>query len=213
VAPPKVQSPVVDLLADVAEPAADRPLRADAQRNRDRLIATASKAFSHEGVDSSLEAIARAAGVGIGTLYRHFPNREALIEVVYRREVEMLSQAADELSATLPPDAALAEWMQRFVDYIAAKRGMSDGLKLLFESNSPLFAETAGLIPRALQVLVERAVAAGSIRADADSGDVLQALSSIYSASERPEWRERSRRLIRLLMDGLRYGAPRPVAS
>jgi AcrR family transcriptional regulator len=191
---------------------AARPLRADAKRNRERLIAAAARAFSHAGVDSSLEAIAREAGVGIGTLYRHFPTREALIEAVYRREVEALCAAAGALARTRTPDAALAEWMQRFVDYIATKRGMRDSLKLLIESKSPLFAETSGRIPLALKGLIESAIEAGAIRADIDSADVLHALSSIYSTSDGPDWQDRSRRLVRLLMDGLRYGAPGPSA-
>ncbi|WGF88565.1 TetR/AcrR family transcriptional regulator [Marinivivus vitaminiproducens] len=186
-----------------------RALRSDAQRNRDRLVESAAALFSAEGVDTSLEAIARRAGVGIGTLYRHFPTREALIEVVYRREVEALRDAADELTRMQEPDEALAQWMQRFVDYIAAKRGMGESLKILFESKSPLFAETSGIIPTTLKTLVSRAVEAGKIRADADSVDVLHALSSIYAAAAGPDWRERSRRLVRLLMDGLRYGAER----
>nr|WP_205648443.1 TetR/AcrR family transcriptional regulator [Acuticoccus kandeliae] len=188
----------------------DRPLRADAKRNRDRLLNVAARAFATDGVDTSLEGIAREAGVGIGTLYRHFPTREALIEAVYRRELEALVSAAETLSATRSPDEALAGWMQRFVDYIATKRGMKDSLKLLIESNSPLFAEVSGLIPRTLTDLLDKAVAAGSVRADVDSADVLHALSSIYSASDGPDWTERSRRLVRLLMDGLRYGAPNP---
>jgi AcrR family transcriptional regulator len=183
-------------------------LRSDARRNRDRLVETATRVFASQGVDSSLESIARQAGVGIGTLYRHFPSREALIEVVYRREVAAMRDAAVELLREHRPDEALSLWMQRFVDYIAAKRGMHESLKILYESDSPLFAETSGVIPLALKTLVERAVAAGAIRQDADSADVLHALSSIYSASEGPEWRDRSRRLVRLLMDGLRYGAP-----
>ena len=147
-------------------------------------------------------------------LYRHFPTREALIEAVYRREVEGFVAAAETLARTEAPDAALAEWMRRYVGYIATKRGMRDSLKLLLDSNSPLFAETSGRVPLALKGLMERAVAAGAIRADADSADVLHALSSIYSTSDRPDWRERSQRLVNLLMDGLRYGAaPAPTAS
>ncbi|MEX6508486.1 TetR/AcrR family transcriptional regulator [Jiella sp. M17.18] len=190
--------------------ASPRPLRADARRNRDKLTAAAAKAFARSGVDASLEAIAREAGVGTGTLYRHFPTREALIEAVYRREVEGLVAAADDLLRQETPDAALAEWMQRYVDYIATKRGMRDSLKLLLESNSPLFAETHGLVPRTFRRLMEQAVQSGTIRPDADSADVLHALSSIYSATDGPDWHERSRRLVALIMDGLRYGAPRP---
>jgi AcrR family transcriptional regulator len=189
-----------------------KPLRADARRNRDRLMEAAAHAFARYGVDASLEAIAREAGVGPGTLYRHFPTREALIEAVYRREVEALVAAAKELARTKEPDAALAEWMQRFVGYIATKRGMRDSLRLLLESNSPLFAETSGLVPLTLRELVEKATQAGTIRPDADSADVLHALSSIYSAKDGPDWRDRSQRLVNLIMDGLRYGAPRPSA-
>ncbi|WP_102961426.1 TetR/AcrR family transcriptional regulator [Mangrovicella endophytica] len=187
---------------------AGKPLRADARRNRDKLLAIAARAFAEAGVNTSLEAIAREAGLGIGTLYRHFPTREALIEATYRREVEALVEAAATLSRERSAEAALAEWMQRFVDYIATKRGMRDSLRLLSESKSPLFAQTSGLVPRALTGLIERAAAEGAIRTDADSADVMHALSSIYSASDGPDWRERSRRLVRLLMDGLRYGAP-----
>ena len=197
--------------AGTSNTSAQRPLRADARRNRNRLVAVAAEAFSHGGVDASLEAVARDAGVGIGTLYRHFPTREALIEAVYRREVEALIAAAEALAREKAPADALSQWMQRYVDYIAAKRGMRDSLRLLIESNSPLFAEASGRVPLALKGLIERAVASGAIRQDADSADVLHALSSIYSASDGPEWRQRSQRLVNLLMDGLRYGASKPA--
>lgn len=194
---------------DAQKGASEKPLRSDARRNRDRLIETAAQAFSHSGVDTSLEAIAREAGVGAGTLYRHFPTREVLIEAVYRHEVEGLVSAADELSRTREPDEALAEWMQRFVGYMATKRGMRDSLRLLLESNSPLFAQTSGAVPLAFKSLMEKAARAGSIRTDANSADVLHALSSIYSASDGADWQDRSKRLVGLIMDGLRYGAPR----
>ncbi len=190
-------------------PIADKPLRADARRNRDRLIEVAAKAFASTGVDASLEAIAREAGVGAGTLYRHFPTREVLIEAVYRHEVEGLVAAADELARTREPNEALAEWMQRFVGYMATKRGMRDSLRLLLESNSPLFAQTSGVVPLAFKSLMDKAVQAGTIRPDVNSADVLHALSSIYSASDGPDWQDRSRRLVSLIMDGLRYGASR----
>ena len=186
---------------------AERNLRADAQRNRDKLIEVAGLAFAEHGIDTSLEEIAERAEVGIGTLYRHFPTREHLVEVVYRREVEALCRAAEDLLKKHPPDVALAEWMQRFVDYIAAKRGMANSLKLLLASNSEFFAEASGRIPAALQHLVDAAIAQGSIRADIESSDLLQALSGIYGAPQTPDWRERSRRLVALLMDGLRWGA------
>lgn len=192
-------------------PPPEKSLRADAQRNRDKLIEVAGLAFAEHGIDTSLEEIAERAEVGIGTLYRHFPTREHLVEVIYRREVEALCRAAEDLLKKHPPDVALAEWMQRFVDYIAAKRGMANSLKLLLASNSEFFAEASGKIPAALQRLVDAAIAQGSIRADIESSDLLQALSGIYGAPQTPDWRERSRRLVALLMDGLRWGAAKGV--
>jgi AcrR family transcriptional regulator len=182
-------------------------LRADAQRNRDRLVEAASHAFAEHGIDTSLEEIAERAGVGIGTLYRHFPTREHLVEVVYGHEVRALCQAADDLAKKHPPGVALAQWLQRFVDYMAAKRGMADSLKLLLASNSEFFAEASGKIPAALQRLIDAAIADGAIRADIDSSDVMHALSGIYGGPQTPDWRDRSKRLAALVMDGLRWGA------
>ncbi|MFB9949511.1 TetR/AcrR family transcriptional regulator [Rhizobium puerariae] len=179
-------------------------LRADARRNRDKLIEVAAAAFAEKGVETSLEDIARRAGVGIGTLYRHFPTREHLVEVVYRRELESLAAAATELASRHPPDVALEEWTRRFVGYIATKRGMANSLRILMTSNSSLFAEGSGLIRGALEGLLKTAGEKGYIRTDIETTDLLHALSSIYSIPESPEWRERSHRLIGLLMDGLR---------
>jgi AcrR family transcriptional regulator len=201
-----------DPLAETREkPTAASPKRprADAQRNRERLAEVAALEFAEHGIETSLEEIARKAGVGIGTLYRHFPSREHLVEVVYRREVEALSGAADELAARHPPDVALSEWMQRFVDYIAAKRGMANSLKLLSASNSELFSSSWGMISQALRRLLDAARAEGLIREDIDVSDVFHALSGIYAAPASPDWRDRSRRLVSLLMDGLRAGARR----
>ncbi|MBZ9854206.1 TetR/AcrR family transcriptional regulator [Mesorhizobium sp. CA13] len=184
-----------------------KPLRADAQRNRDRLVEVAASVFAERGIDASLEEIARRAGVGIGTLYRHFPTREHLVEVVYRREVEGLCAAAGELAAKHPSDVALEEWMRRFVDYIATKRGLATSLRILLTANANLYSDTSGRVSAALRQLVEAAVADGTIRGDVDASDVLHALGGIYSAPDTPDWRDRSRRLVRLLMDGLRFGA------
>jgi len=186
---------------DAAKPT---KLRADAQRNREKLLETAAIAFSDRGVEASLEDIARQAGVGIGTLYRHFPTREHLVEAVYRRELVGLAEAARELAAALPGDTALEEWMRRFVGYIATKRGMANSLKLLMTSNSALFAEGSGMIRDAVSLLMNKARDEDLIRDDIGETDLLHAISSIYSMPDTPEWRERAHRLIGLLMDGLR---------
>ena len=205
----KLSSERADRVEKPARSEAPKRLRVDARRNRDKLIETAAAAFAEHGVDASLEDIARRAGVGIGTLYRHFPTREHLVEVVYRREVEGLCAAADELARQHPPDIALEQWMQRFVDYIATKRGLAKSLRILLTTNSTLFSDMSGRVTLALRRLVEAGVANGSIRGDIDSADVLQALSGIYSAPDTKDWRDRSRRLVSLLMDGLRWGASR----
>jgi AcrR family transcriptional regulator len=179
-------------------------LRADAQRNRVKLIEIAAEAFAERGANASLEEIARQAGVGIGTLYRHFPTREHLVEVVYRRELELLATAAAELMAEKAPDIALEEWMHRFVSYMAAKRGMASSLKLLFTSNATLFTEGSTLMNATFDKLLRAAVEAGTIKADIETSDVLYTLFGIYSISDTPDWRERAHRIVRLIMDGLR---------
>ncbi|MGX8008293.1 TetR/AcrR family transcriptional regulator [Mesorhizobium sp. ORM8.1] len=189
------------------EASAPKQLRVDAQRNRDKLVEVAAQTFAADGVDASLEEIAKRAGVGIGTLYRHFPTREHLVEVVYRREVEGLCHAAEELAREHPADVALELWMQRFVDYIATKRGLATSLRLLLTTNSTLFSDTSGRVSGAMRNLIDAAAASGKIRADVDASDVMHALGGIYSAPNTPDWRDRSGRLVKLLMDGLRFGA------
>jgi AcrR family transcriptional regulator len=182
-------------------------LRADARRNRDKLIEIAAQAFAEKGVETSLEDIARKAGVGIGTLYRHFPTREHLVEVVYRRELQNLAEAAEELSRTQPADIALEQWMLRFVNYMATKRGMAGSLKIIASSNSAMFAEGFGRIREALDSLLTAAVDQNLIRKDIGQADLMHAMSSIYSIPDTPEWRDSANRLIGLLMDGLRVKA------
>src|SRR5579863_9911376 len=130
-----------------SEPAGElaaRPLRADARRNRDRLLAVAVRAFSQDGPDVTLDAIAKDAGVGIGTLYRHFPTREALVEAAYRNELARLCDAAPDLLRTLPPDPALRLWMNRFVDYMSTKRDMADALNAVIASGGNPYSESRG---------------------------------------------------------------------
>ncbi|MCQ8780581.1 TetR/AcrR family transcriptional regulator [Mangrovibrevibacter kandeliae] len=201
-----------DLAAEAGTQRRERPLRADARRNRDRLIAVAGTAFAEHGVGTSLEDIARRADVGIGTLYRHFPTRERLVEVVYAREVKALSDAADGFLSDRAPVAALEAWLLRLLDYAAAKRGMMDSLHLIASANPKFFSEFSGFMTDSLDKLMQAAIAEGSIRSDLDSADVLQAISGIFKAPDTPDWRERSRRLVSLVMGGLRWGAPAPSA-
>ncbi len=184
-----------------------RPQRADAQRNRDKLLTVAVTAFTDLGVDVPLETIAARAGVGVGTLYRHFANRNALIEAAYRHEVERLCEAAPELLATHDPADALQEWMERFAQYAATKRGMGDALRSAVASDSPLFGHTRTRIVAALRVLLEAGAADGSLRGDADPEDVMRAMGAVWNIASGPEWQDQVRRLLSLLVDGLRYGA------
>jgi AcrR family transcriptional regulator len=177
-------------------------LRADAARNRQKLIEAAGDAFADSGTDVSLEAVAKRAGVGIGTLYRHFPTRDALVEAVYRNEVAQLSAAASELLAEHPADRALAEWMKRFAAYMAAKRGMADALQSVVASNSELFAETRSQMVAAVEQLLEAGIEAGKVRPDANADDVLRAMSAVKMIDDH----EQAARVLALLVDGLRYG-------
>jgi AcrR family transcriptional regulator len=182
----------------------DRPLRADAQRNRDRLLEVAVGAFSKDGPDVSLDSIAKAAGVGIGTLYRHFPTREALVEAAYRNELARVC-VADELLATLPPDAAMRTWMDRFVDYMTTKRGMADALRAVIASGGDPFAHSRDRMVAAIRALLDAGAAADALRSDVEPVDVLMSLSGISLAAGEPAQREQAGRLLDLLMDGLRY--------
>ena len=182
-----------------------RPMRADARRNRERLIEVATEAFDRDGADASLEEIARQAGVGIGTLYRHFPSREALMEAIFRRNVDQLTDGAVQLLDTLPPDEALAEFMQQFVAYVASKKGLAAHLKTVISADSELFQYTHSKMNAAIRDLVDAAAASGQIRADVDGTDVLRALSGVCLANDSPGWQEQASRISRLLMDGLRY--------
>ena len=140
-----------------------RPLRADAQRNHDRLLDTAVRAFSRDGPDVTLEAIAKEAGVGIGTLYRRFPTREALVEAAYRNELARLCDAVADLLHSVPPDEATRAWMDRFVDYMTTKRGMADALRALIASGGDPFAQSLDRLTSAITTLLRAGAEAGKI--------------------------------------------------
>ena len=186
-----------------------RKPRADGRRNRERLVETAKAAFAELGVDVSLDEIARRTGVGIGTLYRHFPTREAIVAAVYRREVEQLAGAAERLLGSLSPGAALHEWMRLFVGYIATKKLIASALSSIVASTTELYASSGAKITGAMSLLVERAAANGDIRPDADPTDLLRALVGFTYGNTSPGWEASARRLIDILMDGLQ--APRSV--
>jgi AcrR family transcriptional regulator len=183
-----------------------RPMRADARRNREALLRAAAELFAEEGTDVSLEAVAARAGVGIGTLYRNFPNRDSLVEAAYRTEVAHLCDAASELLESNPPDVALAEWMDRFVTYAAAKRGMAGALKAV-NAKTDLYSQTRTQITGAIGGLLEAGVEAGSLRSDVEPEDVLRAMGCIWNLGDGEGWRTQAETLIRIIVDGLRHGA------
>ena len=185
-------------------PHAIRKPRADARRNRESLLEAAKAAFAEVGAEASLEEIARRAGVGIGTLYRHFPTRDAVVEAVYRREVQQLADAAPRLIESLPPVEALRAWMELFIDYVAAKRVIAPALKSLVGGGSALYADSSARINQAMALLVERAQATGDIRPSANSADLLRALIGFAYVNSAPDWEASARRLIDLMIDGLR---------
>ena len=188
-----------------------RPLRADAQRNRERLLAAAMQAFAVEGEEVALESVAARAGVGIGTLYRHFPNRDALVVAAYQNEVDELCAAAADLLASVPADEALRAWADRFADYIATKRAMGNALRSAAASDSPLFANTREQILGALRLLLTAGVGDGTLRADVAPSDVIRVINGIWYLPDGPEWRDSVGRMLDLVIDGLRYGvAERP---
>lgn len=187
-------------MTDTAQP----KLRADAQRNRQKLLDTAARVFAREGSDAALNQIAREAGVGIGTLFRHFTTREELIEATFRNELARLCDAAPELAKEQPTAAATAEWMERFLEYMTTKHGLVDTLQAMMTTGSPLYNETLGRLTNAVHTLIEAGVVSGEFRDDIDPQDALAQLGGIAYMAGEPEQREQARRMIALLLDGLR---------
>ena len=191
-------------------PEEQRPLRADAQRNYQRLVSAASAAFAHHGADdASLEEIARRAGVGIGTLYRHFPNRQALLEAVYRDQVEVLAGRAERLRGADDPAAALQEWLRALVSFGRTKRSLTSALLTTLDKDSELLSACSCRIREAATSLLTRAQDAGAVRADASATDLLRLVHAISLAVERdPADRGQADRLLGLILDGLRSQPP-----
>lgn len=186
-----------------SEKTARKP-RADAVRNRERVLEAAKVVFSAGGADASLEAVARAADVGIGTLYRHFPTREALFEAVYRREVQQLADLAEELKQEAQPVEALRHWMRSIVEFVATKKGMSAALALVAYKNTELLSYSFDRLTRAIGGLLDRAVATRQIRDDISPEDVLRALVGMCYMHDQPGWQTSVLRLVDVFIDGLR---------
>lgn len=192
---------------DVTEDRAQRPVRADARKNIDALLQAAAEVFASSGVDAPVREIASKAGVGLGTMYRHFPQRSDLIVAIMRREMDACAEAADVLVKERAPAEAVSEWMQRFVGLVAAKRGLAAAL----HSGDPAYEQLPIYFEErlrpALRMLLDRAIDAGEIRADVEIDDLLSAVSSLCMSAQGDEGLMRARRMVALLVDGLRHKA------
>ena len=186
-----------------SQPTQRKP-RADAERNRDRILEVAKDAFTRFGAEASLDDVAKQAGVGAGTLYRHFPSREALIEAVYRTEVKKLAAAERNFAETMPPIEALRAWMMLFVDYIAAKKIIAPVLNTLLGEASKVFESSHAQIWDAIRSLVKRAIKSGDIRKDLDPLDLLRALIGVSNVASSPDWQQSAKRLVDILITGSR---------
>lgn len=198
--------------SDHTEPAsglrdgAKRAVRADARRNVDSLLDAAKTVFAVSGVDAPVREIANMAGVGVGTFYRHFPDRAGLIAAVFRREVDACADAAPELALEKTPFDALAGWVQLFAGFITTKRGLASAL----HAGSPAFESLPAYFDQklrpALEALLTTAVAAGEVRSDVDADDIIGAVASLCMSSKIKQ-PDDAKRLVALFLDGLRYGA------
>lgn len=182
----------------------DRKPRADAQRNRERILEVAKREFTRSGANASLDDIAKQAGVGPGTLYRHFPTRDELLRAVYRSEVEKLAAAERKFAETMPPIEALRAWMLLFVDYIATKKIIAPALNTLVGGPSKVLEASHAQIWEAIRALVKRAIKSGDMRKDLDPIDLLRALVGVANVATSAEWQQSARRLVDILITGSR---------
>lgn len=186
-----------------SQPVPRKP-RTDAQRNRERILEVAKEAFTRFGADASLDDIAKQADVGAGTLYRHFPTRDTLIEAVYRSEVEKLAATERRFAETMPPIQALRAWMLLFIDHIATKQIIAPALNSIVGGPSKLYEGSHAQIQGAIDVLVKRAIKSGDIRSDLDPFDLLRALIGVAHVASGPGWQQSARRLVDILITGSR---------
>jgi AcrR family transcriptional regulator len=181
-----------------------RKPRADAQRNRERILNVAKEAFARHGANTSLDDIAKQVGVGPGTLYRHFPTREELLQAVYRAELEKLAEAEQKFSQTMAPTEALRAWLLLFVDAIAAKQLIAPALNTLLGDPKKVFETSYAKMHQAIRALVKRGVASGDIGSDLDPVDLLRALIGVSNVASAPDWQPSARRLVDILIAGSR---------
>ncbi len=181
-----------------------RKPRADAERNRDRILEVAKVAFTRHGANASLDDIAKQAEVGPGTLYRHFPTREKLLQLVYQSELEKLAAAEQTFAGTMPPIEALRAWLLLFVEAIAAKQLIAPALNTLLGDPKKVFEASYAKMHQAIRALVQRAVDSGDIRKDLDPVDLLRALVGVSNVSSGPDWQQSARRLVDILITGSR---------
>jgi AcrR family transcriptional regulator len=184
-------------------PAARKP-RADAQRNRERILEVAKEVFTRDGATASLDDISRRAGIGPGTLYRHFPTRDDLIEAVYRSEVEKLAAAEQRFATTMPPLEALRAWMLLFIDHVAGKMLIIPAMNTVAGGSLRLIEGSRSLIHATFVASVQRAIASGDLRPDTDPNDFVRALIGIFHTTAQPGWEPSARRLVDILITGSR---------
>ena len=182
----------------------DRKPRADAQRNRARILELAKQEFTRVGANASLEEIAKKAGVGPGTLYRHFPTREELLVAVYRSEMEKLAAAERTLAQSMPPIEALRAWLLLFVDAIETKQIIAPALNTLIGDPKKVFAASYARTHEAIRALVKRAIKSGDIRKNLDPMDLLRALVGVANVASGPDWQQSAKRLVDILIIGSR---------
>ncbi len=191
-------------MATKRSPSKRRKPRTDAQRNRERILEVAKEAFTRRGANASLDDIAKEAGVGAGTLYRHFPTRDALIEAVYRTEVEKLAAAERKFAEAMPPIEALRAWMLLFVDYIATKQIIAPVLNTFVGGPTKLYEGSRARIQGAIDGLVKRAIKSGDMRKDLEPFDLLRALIGVSHVASSPDWQQSAKRLVDILISGSR---------
>ena len=181
-----------------------RKPRADAQRNRERILEVAKLVFTRRGAEASMDEIARRAAIGPGTLYRHFPTRDALLAAVYLTEVEKLAEAQRRFSAEMPPIEALRAWLLVFIDYLAQKRIIAPLLQAMTGGPSRVYQQTSGVMEQAAHTLAGRAVTSGDLRADIDPMDMLRAIYGVSSGGNTDDWPAKARRFVDILIQGSR---------